>query len=354
MPGQPIRSTDLASARMRNAIACFAIAAAIIAAGIAWLGFEETFDVNARDFMPLPAGFAGAFALFGLIHLAQGGLDIARRRKFGQSTLDAGHAALGANFAGRIRTDSVSSVTGPYKILLRCVRHWTDDDIDDGPRGRSEHLWESSQSVSPSRAGAGIPFSFSIPAKGLPSRSAQSAGGDTIVWTLSVTAPAGVMNYAADFQIDVGGKRVAAAGNALAEFRKIARPEQPGWRLFRHILTVAGPLILALGLFALGNQAWHSYGGTAFTGRIAAIGRPFSDVALDTGGAPVKVRGLTKHQAWAVGQPVVVTCRMEEGERAGCRMDTGLDRWLDASGTALAGLLLALAALWLWRRRAAR
>lgn len=365
MPIQPIRSgppplpaqqsIDRGPVRIRYALTCWAIAAAILIAGVVWLGASSVFDAGSPDFFPMPAGFAAIFALFGFFHLGLGLQDLARRRKTGLSSLDAGAAFLGQVFTGRIRTANDVGATGPYRLRLACEHH-TAAGADEDSAGRRHIvvLWEKSLTVPKStRSDLGIPFSFKIPADGLSSGPRGLANGDTITWKLGISAPTPGLDYAADFVVDVLSELNAdgVQRRSVAEaFKGHARPEQAGGRFLRFALPIVGLMLVAGGGYASVNQLLHSWRGAAVNGVILSFNRPQAEVALDNGQV-VMVPGLSSHNDWREGQRVVVTCRRDGALYDTCRMNTGNDRWIDALATLAIGLLLTAIGAWLWRRR---
>ncbi len=350
-------STDPGPARIRMAAICAAIAASVLIAGIVWLGAPAVLDPAAPDFFPLPAGFALVFAAFGLLHLACGLRDLARRRKTGLSRLETGAARLGKPFAGRIHTAQDVAATGPYRIRLACEHHTVPADTqDEGSRRQIVVLWQTSATApAATRSDAGIPFAFAIPADGLASDAPGLANGDFIVWRLTIAAPTAGLDYAAEFIVEMapetGGE--APPRPVAAAFQGLARPERPAMRFLRFALPIAGTLMIAGGGYASANQFLHGWHGTALGGTILSFTRPRAEIALD-GGGTVSVTGLSSHTQFQPGQRVTVTCRVEDGAYAGCRMDTGADRWIDPLATLAIGLVLAAvgAALWLRRRPA--
>lgn len=347
-------STDYGAARIRLAVLCWAIAAVILVAGVIWLGAPGTFDISSPDFFPLPAGFAGAFTVFGFVHLGSGLRDLARRRKAGLSRLEANPPRLGKKFSGRIRTANDMAATGPYTIRLACEHHTTSEGTDESTRTHRVILWEKSDAAPQStRSDLGIPFAFSIPANGVPSHPGTLANSDSVVWKLSVSAPTSGLNYAADFLLDVqpeGGADEASSRSVDEAFRGYTRPEQPGARFLRFAIPIIGALLVLAGGYASLNQALHSWHGVAVSGTILTFNRPQAEVALESG-PKVVVPGISSHNQWQEGQQVVVVCRADGAEFSTCRMDTGSDRWIDAVATLAIGLALTAVGVWLWWRR---
>lgn len=351
-----LRSTDYGAARLRLAAVCWAIAVAILIAGLVWLGVPGVFDMSSPDFFPLPAGFAGALTILGFVHLGHGLLDLARRRKAGLSSLEASPPRLGRKFSGCIRTANDMAATGAYTIRLACEHHTTSEGTNESTRTHRTVLWEKTVTAAKStRSDLGLPFTFDIPANGLPSRQGTLADSDSVVWKLSVGAPTSGLNYAADFLLDVQPAEdtdESPSRSVEEAFRGQVRPEQPGARFLRFAIPIVGALLIAAGGYASFNQALHGWQGEAVNGTILAFSRPKAEVALD-GGQKVVVPGISSHNRWQEGQRVVVICRVDDGQFNTCRMDTGSDRWIDALATLAIGLGLAAVGAWLWWRRRA-
>jgi hypothetical protein len=356
---------SLARRSFQMGLFLWAASVVILGAGIIWLGVPGVFELNSPDFFPVPIGLAVFAAVIGTVHLVQGVLQSARFRKYGTSTLEAGPAVLGQLYRGRIRTARDLDVSGPYAIQLLCEKR------SGVNRGRTsavlESLWEASVSAPVStRSSAGIPFAFQIPANGLPGGTLPGSDGNlevsSIFWTLSVSAPMQGLQYNAAFplDVDVPGSARNAAGeaprmpvNATGAFAGHVRPEQPFARLIRFIAPVLGILLVAAGGYATVNQWQLGQDGAAFTGRIVSVDTPALGITLDGGGV-VRIPRVTQYNTWQVGQPVRLTCRDDGGGIRTCRMDTGLDRWIDALGTLAVGLALLLLGGWFWLRWRAR
>ncbi|MBN9064182.1 MAG: hypothetical protein J0H41_17380 [Rhizobiales bacterium] len=347
-----MRSSDYGAARIRLAIVSWAIAAAILIAGVIWIGSASVFDTASPDFFPFPAGLAGVLAIVGMVHLGQGLRDLARRRKSGLSRIEAGKAQLGKVFSGRVWTEKPVAATGPYRVRLSCEHSIPTEGPDDSSRRRTAVLWEKTVTANSStRSNFGIPFSFELPPNGLPSGPEGLANGETVVWRLRASAPASGLNYVAGFVIDVSGTDVAAPLRSTSDaFQGYARPEQPGVRILRFALPIVGALVVAAGGYASINQALHSWRGAAVSGTVTAFNRPQAVVALDNG-QTVSVPALSSHHQWREGQQVLVTCRADDDQYSVCRMDTGFDRWTDAVATLAIGLILTAIGAWLWRRK---
>jgi hypothetical protein len=334
----------------------WAVAVALVVAGLVWLGPTETLDINSRDFFPLPAGFGFAAAAFGTFYLGRGVLFLLRFGKYGESTLEAGNAMLGKTFKGKIRTPDDLAAQGPFSLRLLCV-HQTKgaNDYDDngGSNGIvTTQLWEAvATAPAATRSSAGIPFEFSIPKDGLRSLSRPFAQGHNIKWTLHVAAPLTGLDYSATFPVQVGGAGEGSqrerASAQQAPFAGQMKPEQSWMRIARFVAPVLGVLFFGAGSYATIGQLFH--GGIPLTGKIVAVNMPSVDVALDEGGT-VKIARVTKNHAWRVDEPVRVSCVEEGNTLRSCRMDTGVDRWIDGVGTLIVGVLLLLLSAWLWRR----
>ncbi len=215
---------------LRIGLVFWAVAAAVLVAGLVWLGPTETLDINSRDFFPLPAGFAFFSAAFGTYYVGRGVLLNLRFGKYGASTLDAGPAVLGRVFKGRIRTANDLDPQGPFSLRLSCVRETkTESDSDDnGGSGGivTTPLWEAVASAPAStRSSAGVPFEFSIPADGLRTVTQPYSNGPNIKWTLHVAAPLKGLDYSATFPVIVGGSgkasKAARSANTSAPFAGI-------------------------------------------------------------------------------------------------------------------------------------
>lgn len=349
-----MQSTDYGATRIRMAAICWVLAAAILIGGVAWLGAPGVFDMASPDFFPLPAGFAAALVAFGFVHLGQGLRDLARRRKTGLSRLDANSAALGARFEGRIRTEKDVGATGPYVIQLSCLRTMASETDDGSSRRRTVILWEKgATSPKSTRSDVGVPFSFDIPANGLPSGPDGLPNGDSVTWKLKASAPTAGLNYVTEFLIDVRPDPDANASPLRSvddAFQGHLRPEQSWAKVLRYALPAVGALLIAAGGYGSINQVLHSRNGVALTGSVSAFNRPQVDIKLD-GGQAVIVPRVSSHLQWREGQRVTVTCREDSGQYGACRMDTGFDRWTDALATLAIGLAFAAIGVWLWRRR---
>lgn len=359
---------DQARRTIRIGLALWSAAAAILVAGIVWLGIPGVFEFNAPDFMPVPGFLALALAVFGTIHLAQGFVQSARFGKYGASTLEAGPAVLGQVYRGRIRTDRAIEASGPYTVRLQCESRSAGDSDGEARNRQKTLLWEQIVTVpATTRSSIGIPFAFHIPADGIPNRAGSAVTGHEIYWTLSASAPIAGLHYRAEFPVDVGAtdaeaeeEEEAAARLTPASLEKAfvgqARPvlpEHPGLRVARFAAPVIGILLFAAGAYSTFLQWSHGRDGVALGGKITSVERPAVDVALD-GGGTVRVARVTKNNIWQVGQPVQITCLREGPEFRSCRMDTGVDRWIDALGTLGVGTMLLLLGGWLWSRRRGR
>ena len=355
---------DQARRTIRIGLTMWGIAAAILVAGIAWLGMPGVFEFNSPDFMPMPGFFAFAFALFGTIQLGKGLLQSARFGKYGASTLEARPAVLGQVYRGTIRTDRPIEVSGPFTIRLFCESK-DFSDTDSEARTSKVLLWEASVSApAMTRSSTGIPFAFRIPADGIPNRAGSAVKGHEIYWTLSVFAPMAGLHYRAEFPINVGAtdaeteeeeEAAARLGPTSVKEAFVGQagpvfPEHPGARVLRFVAPIAGILLFAVGSYSTFLQWSHGRDGVALSGKITSVDRPAVDIALDGGGA-VRVARVTKNNIWQVSQSVQITCLREGRELRSCRMDTGFDRWIDALGTLAVGAVLLLLGSWLWSRR---
>ena len=344
------RSVDRAPALLHGAALCFAFAAAVLAGGVAYFGWDATLAPSSPDFIPLPAGFAAALALFGVLNLAQGLVARARRRRFGAATLEAGPARLGRRFSGKIRTVADIPASGPFRLSLTCTRTIRSEDDEGRTRRTSVVLWKGeARAPASTRSGAsGIPFAFDIPADGLPSAREGQPENETIAWDLVVTAPAQGLGFEADFIVEMGG--TGGPADSGKAFAGLPRPESAGARIVRIAAGIGGPVLVAAGLYGTLGQIVHTAGGHRQAGEIVAVRRPGLEVRLDDR-ALVGVAYVTRNTAWREGQRVELVCAGTPAVPNRCRMATHYDRWIDGVGTLVVGLAVAGLALFLHRRR---
>jgi hypothetical protein len=404
---------DESGALAKAALFCLAVAVAIVLAGFYGLGRSGMLDMRSPDFVPVPHFFAFAAICLALFFFVRAYLHGSRYRLFGTSVVEGNTPVLGEPFAGTLRIAKADALTAPISLTLRCDwRHFQSDSASPSSSGSTvtQRLWEQSQELQPAGAGSGQPFRFDLPDDGLPSgrRPKPKTGvhpespGD-IVWTLRASSPRWGTDYVAEFEIDVRPGRLiralskeqkatppddapgdpaspalrtmAALGGAsallfggnvptaaelreeaeadartepAAPFAKSGPLEQSGERFLRIGTLIATLFLSVVAGASLVREASFGWRGVEMPSVVVKAETRL--VTLNFGpDDPAHTISVSSHHHWTPGEPVVALCQTGEDGRRRCRMQSGLDRWLDGLGTL--GLALAAFAVWSYLRR---
>jgi len=335
----------------RDILSVFGIAVAIFILGIPFYGWHAMIHPLAHAEFPLPQFAAACGALFGIgmfLIRAYAGLQ---HRKFGGSTLEACRPRLGETFAGHIRTEKDVAASGSFMIRLRCEQTREVRGADGKYRNITTVLWEASVTApAATRSTRGIPFSFAIPASGLP-RGVYSGIG-VISWPLHVHAPTSGVSYSTDYQVSVAAVDHASGKPPHAKDAgpdsKFEPPQVPFQGEFvpvsvrekRQARFVLGFALLfaAGGMLSLVQEVRYTLVGERVQGVLVSPARTDAVVRLSDGTTAL-VRKLTG-SGWTENQRLELTCRKNVPSPRTCRVDTGFERWKSPFVLALGGLVL--------------
>lgn len=340
-------------------LVCWAFAIAIAIGAYLWLGYSVAIDLNSRDFNPLPGFFFVCFSAVGTFFLFRGVLHTLRYRRYGSSALAVNEARLGQTLKGIVRTVRDLSPLAEFKARLRCDLHTSMRSPKGGWTSSTSCLWESFQSVPASaRSSAGIPIEIAIPDNGVASGTRKSTSDSTerVTWALEVRAPLRGLDYYAEFPLTVGGHRRGsdesdppetaehpAGARGDGPFAGYAAPRSNWSKLFFMPFLVAGAFISAAGVYTTWKEITRTVEGVRVTAHITAVAVSTLDVAIDGSAAsPITahVNLGSNFYDWKHGALVHLTCREVKEDTRTCRLDTGLERWINTAGTLVVGLLL--------------
>lgn len=142
-----------------------------------------------------------------------------------------------------------------------------------------------------------------------------------------------------------------AKAEPAVPFAGEVQPVSAGTRLAMRALLVVGALLLAVGVWAVVTQLRYGAAADQVTGTVTAIENAHRiRLTLDDGGSIATAYSTSLHH-WQPGQSIALACRHDaKTTPRPCRVDTGLDRWLDGLGTVLFGAVALALGLYLWRQ----
>ena len=401
IPRFQVEAGELGDVRSALQIAISSLIGAVIAlvTGLAMLGSEGMTNPKSPDFFPLPHLFIVAGAGLAVMYGSLASLRWARRQIFGASSIEGNVPVLGGVLEGRLNIEKPQALGQDIVLTLRC--NWSRPIRDIGQtdgrvREATSTLWQKRIVVAKPDASADIAFSFEIPADGLasgqrpkPARGVHPLGAGSIAWVLTATSRGGGIGFSEDFTIPVespalsrkGAKSTphdtaepttsagldpdlptqllaaALGGHAPSAdeissdeaaarksepshpFARSAAPVTDGQLRFTKFVYVLTGLCWLGAIYSIGMQVSLMVQGESMPASIVAVNG--KSVTLDFGpDDPAHPLHVSNLHSWNVGQKVAARCiRDEEGHRK-CRMESGLDRWVDPSVMLMIALVL--------------